>query len=69
MEQKEKVKNLEEDVRRKSQKIEMRACKGGSPGAKKIFWSHLKQTLRESQDITAVRSPLTGELKCGRNEV
>ena len=44
-------------------------CKAPSLRANKIFWSHVSAAKKQSTDISAVISPVSGVLECGFEEI
>ena len=47
----------------------MKDCSGSSTKAKQNFWKHISSKMKQSSDITGVVDPVSGTLKCGREEI
>ena len=47
----------------------MKDCSGSLTQAKQNFWNHVSSKMKQSSDITGVVDPVSGTLKCGKEEI
>ena len=69
LEQKSRVSDLLLLHRQSKRRDILDQCKGGTPQARKNFWSHVSPSKKQSSDISAVVDPVSGVIRCKLEEI